>query len=547
MAAQRNKNVVCCLVAVFVCVFLLVPQVFALSVEQVISSRESVRSYSSGDVTNQQLLDVLRAAYGYTNQRRNVPLIGAEHTLIIYAVNETGSYRYVPETGTLVTHLLSTKKQTIRSYVSNWPSDASEVLVIVWNQNVMNNQYFAGAEAGCVAQNVHLAAASQNLGTCVVGSITVDGLRNALQLPSTQTPLVVMPLGVPADSVPVASPKYSIMNGNLPQVQVGSTSFEQAVQNMRFTQGWSSQSLSMQKLSQLLWAAYGYSSTDHRTTPSAYGVYPLVVYVSNSTGVYQYLPDTHSVTRIRSTDKRLDIVNAFSGQTWAATAPAIFVVGYDSSVANSDGGVVSHLFVEVDTGCVIQQIVLEAAAQNLKTNVLSVGTEQWNGAGTQTLRSALGVSTSIIPLYAIPVGDADADLDSPVIGVPSQTPNPDAVNNNQGVTVSVAVTDEWTGVKTVVLSYSGNEGTTWTNVTMSSNSAVNYVGEIPGFGEGKLLQYKIVAYDNNNNVAVADNTGEYYSYTVIPEMDSQLFVLVFFVSTTVCVVALRIARKKRTQ
>ena len=104
------------------------------------------------------------------------------------------------------------------------------------------------------------------------------------------------------------------MTGNLPQVQYSESSFEDVVKNIVFAQEWSAEPLSVQELSQLLWTAYGYSSTNHRTTPSAYGIYPLVIYVSNATGVYQYLPESHSITEILDGDKRLDIANTFSGQ-----------------------------------------------------------------------------------------------------------------------------------------------------------------------------------------------------------------------------------------
>jgi hypothetical protein len=36
------------------------------------------------------------------------------------------------------------------------------------------------------------------------------------------------------------------------------------------------------------------------------------------------------------------------------------------------------------------------------------------------------------------------------------------------------------------------------------------------------VKYKIVAYDNFNNSAVNDNTGLYFTYTVIPEFPSMI-------------------------
>ncbi|MGD2066864.1 MAG: nitroreductase family protein [Candidatus Bathyarchaeota archaeon] len=519
-------------------------QAFARPIEQEASRRQSMRSFTSENVPRQQLLEVLWAAYGQTNGRGNVPRIGTAYSLVLFTVNGTGSYKYVPESNSLVVHDLTVNKESIRSYSQDWPSNAKEVLVIVWDQTKLNNHYFACAEAGCLAQNVHLAASSLDLGTCVVGTINNGGLRNVLGLSSTQTPLFVMPISYPTSFYTAATPKFTIMTGNLPQVQYSESTFENAVTDMVFAQEWSEDSLSVQELSQLLWASYGYTSTDHRTTPSANGIYPLIVYASNATGVYRYLPESHSVTEITGGDKRLEIANTFSGQTWAADAPTLFLISYDSNYNSGntgDGGALSHLFMEVNTGCVIQQLVLEASAWNLQANILSQGFEAWNGAGAQTLRSILGFSTSIIPLYAVPVGaPASGDGTAPTIGDLSQNPSYDAVEPDQTVTVTVEVTDAGTGVGNVILSYSTDEGQTWTNATMTGVSGNMYSGDIPGFEEETRIQYRILAYDNSNNLAVEDNAGNYYVYTVIPEF--QFLILAFFVLTSLAV----ILAKRRT-
>lgn len=532
MTKLSKTRAVFFLFTALICCSVLVIQVFSISFEENVSRRQSVRSFSSENVSRQQLTDVLNFAYGYSNENRNTPKIGNAHSLVLFTLNQTGSYQYFPESNALVPHDLTTNKETIRAFNSDWPSNAKEVLVIVWNKTSMNNQYFAAAEAGCVAQNVHLATISQGLGTCVVGSINADGIRGALKLENTLTPLLVMPISHPESQYPVATPKYSIMAGNLPLVQY-SESFEYALQNLVFTQEWNPEPLEPQELSQLLWASYGFTSTDHRTTPSAYGIYPLVVFFGNTTGVFKYLPETHSVTKILDTDKRFDVSNIFSGQTWAADAPALFIIGYDSA-HTGDGGVFSHLFMEVNVGCVIQQLVLQASALNLQVNVLSEGLEEWNGAQTQQLRNTLELSSSIIPLYAMPVGGGkSSDRTSPSIYNINQQPAPDEVNPDQSVTVSVEVTDENSGLKQVTLSYSLDEGQTWENTEMEKTAGDTYTSQILGFEEGKQVTYKIVAYDHADNQAVEDNAGNYYIYTVIPEF--QVIILMFIVLTTVAV------------
>lgn len=549
-----KRKFVICAVVLWVFLSLLVAQSFALSLEQVVSRRQSIRSYTSENVSSQEILDVLCAAYGYTNERKNVPQIGYDYSLLLFSVNGTGSYRYIPESNSLAVHDLSVNKDALIPHYgrNNWAVGASEVLVIVWDESRMNNHYFASAETGCLIQNVHLAAVSLDLGTCVVAGMDSEVLRNILTLNSTLHPLYVMPLGYPTSQYPSAAPKYSIMNGNLPQVQNSELSFEDSVRNIAFGQEWSREPLPLQELSQLLWAAYGYSNTNHRTTPSAYGIYPLIVYVSNATGVYQYLPENHSVTEIVSGDKRFDIANTFSGQVWAADASALFLIGYDSSYNNSntgDGGFLPHLIMETNTGCVIQQLFLEASALNLKTNILSEGLDEWNGTGAQELRNILDLSSSLIPLYAIPVGMSEGvDNVPPTIGVPFQDPDAASVGPNQSVTVSVEVIDEGMGVKEVVLSYSINGGQTWTDTAMVSASVNIYSGEIPFFEEGVHVQYKILAYDNADNIAVEDNSGDYHIYTVIPEFPSLLILPLLMIATLMAVIVFRrklIASKRK--
>jgi hypothetical protein len=521
-----------------VCLSLIVAPSFALSNEQVASRRQSTRSYSSTITPRHQLLDVLRAAYGYTAARRNTPKIGSGYSLVIYALNQTGSYRYIPESNSLVVHDLTANKQT-NGIISSWVKSASDVLVIVWNETAMSNSYFAAAEAGCFAQNVYLAAASLDLGTCVVGQITSGTLRSHLNLASTMHPMYVMPVGDPTTSYTAATPKYSTMNGNLPQVQNSIRTFEESINNIAFAQEWSEEPLSTQIVSQLLWAAYGYSSTDHRTVPSAMDIYPLVIYVSNATGIYQYSPESHSVTQIVSGDERYNIANALSGQVWAADAPALFIIGCDTAYNGGsigDGGSLDHMFIETDAGCVVQQLFLEAATWNLKAGIVSDAAEEWGGSDAQEVRSIMGLSTSIIPLYAVSVGMSEGvDNTPPAVGVPSQNPAVASVEPEQSVTVSVEVTDGGVGVSGVVLSYSIDGGQTWTDTAMPNTSADVYSGEISGFEEDKNVQYKILAYDNNGNLAVEDNSGNYYSYTVIPELQSFLAVI-FFISATLAII-----------
>ena len=73
-------------------------------IEQTMSARQSIRNYTDVNITNDQLLKVLRDSYGYWNDHRSVPKIGNDYSLVIFPVNSTGSYRYIPEKNSLVVH-----------------------------------------------------------------------------------------------------------------------------------------------------------------------------------------------------------------------------------------------------------------------------------------------------------------------------------------------------------------------------------------------------------------------------------------------------------
>jgi len=546
-----SKRVVGLIALLFLYFMLPTSSATSYPLEDTVSRRQSVRDYTNENITGQQLLEVLQAAYGFMSDFRSVPRIGCYYSLIIFPVNATASYRYIPETNTIILHNTNVNKETIRPHDQNWPSDASVVLVVVWNKTKMSNPYFASAEAGCLVQNIYLSAVYFNLGTCCVGYIDSEGLRNDLQLPNDLIPLLVMPCGYPTNPYPAASPNYDFMTGNLPLVRYSDLSLEDALKSIVFVREWSPKNLSLQELSQLLWAAYGYTNvtyktTYHRTTPSAYGIYPLVIFVSNATGVYRYLPENHSVVEVTHGDKRFDIADACAGHVWAANAPAIFLIIYNSSYNNGDtgdGGTLPHEFIEVDAGAVIQQLFLEAAAWNLSANLISEGLEDWNGTGAEQLRSILGLSPSHIPLYTVPVGAQTLDKTPPTIGTPSQNPDFTAVEPYQNVTVTVDVIDEGVGIREVTLSYTINEGQTWINTTMNNISDNTYMGKIPGFQAGTHVQYKIIAYDNANNPAVEDKNGEYYIYTVIPEFTTIMFLLILIFSSMTILIAKEKSRK----
>jgi hypothetical protein len=91
--------------------------------------------------------------------------------------------------------------------------------------------------------------------------------------------------------------------------------------------------LTLQEVSQLLWAAQGVTDLRGlRIAPSAGALYPLEVYlvVGDVQGlapeVYKYLPDGHEITRVLDGDKRAQLADAVLGQAWVREASADIVI-----------------------------------------------------------------------------------------------------------------------------------------------------------------------------------------------------------------------------
>ncbi len=113
---------------------------------------------------------------------------------------------------------------------------------------------------------------------------------------------------------------------------------------------------------------------------------------------------------------------------------------------------------------------------------------------------------------------SEPDVTPPSINTVFQKPFQDNVWPNSEVTVYANITDKETGVRSAILSYSTDQAE-WVNLTMTYNTTISlYEAKIPPQPAGTHVKYKVIAYDYAENIAVNDNAGEYYVYTVIPEI-----------------------------
>ena len=185
----------------------------------------------------------------------------------------------------------------------------------------------------------------------------------------------------------------------------GSISVEEALVSRRSRRSFNDTALSIDQLSQILWAAYGISDGNNlRTSPSAGALYPLEIYavIGNITGiepgVYKYISREHKIIRKISTDVRDELSAAALNQSMIKDAPltVVYTAVFDSVIERyGDRG--RERFVFIETGHSAQNIYLQAEALGLGTCAVGAFTDD-------KVSELLELPTDEIPLYIMPVG-----------------------------------------------------------------------------------------------------------------------------------------------
>lgn len=105
-----------------------------------------------------------------------------------------------------------------------------------------------------------------------------------------------------------------------------------------------------------------------------------------------------------------------------------------------------------------------------------------------------------------------SDVTGPTINNVNHTPS--TPNASETITISCSVVDT-NGIQIVTLFYRVNSGS-WVSISMSLDSGDIYLATIGPFTNNTTVEYYISATDDspNQNVAIVDNEGAYYSFTV---------------------------------
>lgn len=195
----------------------------------------------------------------------------------------------------------------------------------------------------------------------------------------------------------------------------GTVSVEKALHDRRSVREYKDEPLSLNDVSQLLWAAQGMTGKSVRTSPSAGALYPLEIYVvagrvnGLAPGVYRYQPGGHSLIKVRDGDQRDELYSAGIGQEPVKNAPVDIVI---AGVYERTTGKYSSEDRDKSTGSVyprgVKYVHFEAghAAQNiyLQAESLGLGAVAIGAFSDDEVKQALGIAEDERPLYIMPVG-----------------------------------------------------------------------------------------------------------------------------------------------
>ncbi|MBN3033286.1 MAG: SagB/ThcOx family dehydrogenase [Candidatus Saganbacteria bacterium] len=187
---------------------------------------------------------------------------------------------------------------------------------------------------------------------------------------------------------------------NLPEPKLlGKMTVEEALFRRRSERSFLPNELTLDQLSQLLWAAQGITEKTwgFRAAPSSGSLYPLTIYLAKSDGVFRYVPDGHKLVQTGDQDVRSSLTRAALGQDFISQAPAVFVIAGNFRIVETRYGQRSYRYLNMEIGHVAENIELQAVALGLVS--VPVGSF-WDNVVAKTL----GLPETQDPFYIVPVG-----------------------------------------------------------------------------------------------------------------------------------------------
>lgn len=171
---------------------------------QALQARQSIRDYADRPLSNQDLSNLLWAAWGANRPQgdgRTAPRWRDAYLLDIYVIRADGVWLYEPKTHRLLFHMAGDfRGQTSigQPFVATAPLNLAYAVDFskISGESDNDKSATAGATAGVSAQNVYLYCASAGLATVFRESVPAS-LADTLQLPPGQLIQFAQTIGYP--------------------------------------------------------------------------------------------------------------------------------------------------------------------------------------------------------------------------------------------------------------------------------------------------------------------------------------------------------------
>jgi SagB-type dehydrogenase family enzyme len=222
--------------------------------------------------------------------------------------------------------------------------------------------------------------------------------------------------GLEAEVVPLPAPRHE-----------SGTSVEKAINLRRSIRAYADAPLSIPEISQLLWAAQGFTQErkepprmwnpkyewqgGYRTAPSAGALYPMEIYLlagnveGLAKGVYKYVPKNHSLKKIAGVDKRAELSAAALKQPSIEKAAAVVVMAGVYERASFKYGERAERYVHIEVGSIAENVYLQGVS-------LGIGTVVIGAFADKDVKNVLQLPEDESPLAIMPLGKIPKKTDS---------------------------------------------------------------------------------------------------------------------------------------
>lgn len=184
----------------------------------------------------------------------------------------------------------------------------------------------------------------------------------------------------------------------------GTLSVEKALFLRRSVRNYAAKPLALAELSQLLWAAQGFSTRKGlRTTPSAGALYPLEIYIAAgnvnglASGVYKFDCRRHVLTQTGASDIRAELFDAALRQGSIKNAPLVMVICAVYQRVISKYGDRGIRYADMEAGHAAQNVYLQAES-------LGLGTVAIGAFHDSRISKIVNLADNEHCLYLMPIG-----------------------------------------------------------------------------------------------------------------------------------------------